>query len=52
MTQTTKQKLTADIHLAYMIGELPDPVKLSPGPEATEDYPQLHIEWSSDALTD
>lgn len=50
MTQTTRQKLAADINLAWMVDHnLPDPVKLSPGLEATEDYPVLHMEWTKDA---
>lgn len=45
MTQTTRQKLAADPYVRRLIDEMPDPVKLSPGTDAAEDYPVLHGCW-------
>lgn len=45
MSLTTKQKLAVAPWLSYMIDNLPDPVKLSPGLDADENNPVLHLEW-------
>jgi hypothetical protein len=44
MATTTRQKLKADPHLAWILAELPDVKRWGASPGSSEDAPQPYVE--------